>query len=217
MHFKDVQTGQWYYVGDKIYTLMTQNWTDDEQGREYNKRGLFPLHDLADTGDSLIICNSTSIDAIFTSPNTSSFSEPIEADGLYVTAKRQIIVKPLDEDDGYISNTICKLALRLRNDKMTDTHIGTFKRLDRESGGSSVILDQKMSEDEEFKASLEALKQKMKDMIVEVIAEDERFVRAVKTCLGESFLEYVWVLIRNYFRHGYVGTKLGPEQVWFVD
>jgi hypothetical protein len=217
MHFKDVQTGQWYYVGDKIYTLMTQNWTDDEQGREYNKRGLFPLHDLADTGDSLIICNSTSIDAIFTSPNTSSFSEPIEADGLYVTAKRQIIMKPLDEDDGYISNTICKLALRLRNDIMTDTHIGTFKRLDRESGGSSVILDQKMSEDEEFKASLEALKQKMKDMIVEVIAEDERFVRAVKTCLRESFLEYVWVLIRNYFRHGYVGTKLGPEQVWFVD
>ena len=57
----------------------------------------------------------------------------------------------------------------------------------------------------------------MKDMITEVIAEDEMFVQAVLATLGESSLANVWVLIQNYFRHGYIGTKLSADQVWFVD
>lgn len=57
----------------------------------------------------------------------------------------------------------------------------------------------------------------MKDMITEVITEDKTFVQAVLATLGESSLANVWVLIQNYFRHGYIGTKLSADQVWFVD
>jgi hypothetical protein len=57
----------------------------------------------------------------------------------------------------------------------------------------------------------------MKDMIIEMVAVDGQFVDAVNTFFGEPSVEYVWVLIRNWFRHGYIGTELDAEQVWFVD
>ena len=218
MNFKDAQTGQRYFVGDKMYAFMSQNWTDDQERREYNKLGLFPLHDMADRDDSLIICNSTSHDAIFATPMRCDVTVPVEEDGLHVRAERHIIVFPVNADDGYISNTIRKLALRLRDDKMTDTHIDNYKRLLVEvGGGSSDVIDQKMSTDEEFKASLEALRQRMKDMIIEVIAQDARFVDAVTTQLGESALEGVWVFISNFFRGDYIGTPLSSDQAWVVD
>ena len=214
--FRDAQTGQWYYIADKQYAFMAQSWTDDKQRADYNNLNLFPLHDLADTDYSLIILNTSSKDAIFALPNSGTFKEPLEEGALHVRTERQLLVSPFDVDDGYLSDAIRKLALRLREDKLTDMHLEIFCRLRNESGDSKEVHD-KMSEDEEFKASLEALKQKMKDMITEVIAEDKKFVQAVMITFGESFLQNVWVLIRDFFRHGYIGIKLSDDQVWFVD
>jgi hypothetical protein len=130
----------------------------------------------------------------------SDIAVPVEEDGLHVKAERHIIMRPVDADEEYVADIICKLALRLRDDKMTDTHIDNYKRLRTEAGGgSSDILDQQMSAKEEFEASFEALRQKMKDMITEVIAHDPRFVHAVKTLTGEWFLDNVWVQISNFF------------------
>ncbi|KIN08693.1 hypothetical protein OIDMADRAFT_175455 [Oidiodendron maius Zn] len=211
--FRDAQTGQWYCIVDKKHALMVQSWTN-EQEEEYNKLHLFPLHDLADTNHSLILMSSSTIDAMFVSPNSGTFKEPTENGALHIKTERHIMVSPFGALDGYLSDTIQKLALRLREDKLTDAHLDIFHRL--KSNNSSEALD-KMHEDEDFKASLQALKQKMKDMITEVITEDKKFVQAVLATLGESSLANVWVLIQNYFRHGYIGTKLSADQVWFVD
>jgi hypothetical protein len=57
----------------------------------------------------------------------------------------------------------------------------------------------------------------MKDMITEVIAPDPRFVHAVKTLIGEWFLDSVWVQISIFFGRDYIGTPLRPDQVWVVN
>lgn len=217
MDLNDPATGQWYYVVDKQYANMVMGWRDNQELREYNKLERFPLHDLADRDDAFIIYNTSSRDAIFATPIRGSTSTSSEETELNVKMERHIILHPRDPVDGYISDTIYRLALLLRNNEMTDKHLAVYKRLEDESDGLPDILKQKMSADDEFKASLDALKQKMKDMVTEVIAQDPSFVQAVKICLGESFLENVWVLIRNFFRHGYIGTALSSEQTWIVD
>lgn len=75
--FRDAQTGQWYCIVDKKHALMVQSWTNDKQEEEYNKLHLFPLHDLADTNHSLILMSSSTIDAIFASPNSGTFKRSL--------------------------------------------------------------------------------------------------------------------------------------------
>jgi len=57
----------------------------------------------------------------------------------------------------------------------------------------------------------------MKEMMRDVVANDERFVAAVNTFFGASFLDSLWVLIYDFFHHDYVGDKLGDDQKWYVD
>jgi hypothetical protein len=220
MQFRDAETGQWRYIVDKKYTLMSQNSTE-EQKEEYDKLGLYPLHDMADRGNAMIIHKESDFifatDAIFTAQLTLDNSASTEEDGLQVKTEYQLLIIKLNPNNWHILDMIYKLALRLRNDKLTDTHLGIFYRFKEESNGSSDSLDKKMSEDEEFKASLEALEQKMKDLIIEVCAEDEKFVQVVKSAYGDSSLKTVWLFIRNWFRHDYIRTPLSEEQVWFVD
>jgi hypothetical protein len=175
------------------------------------------LHDLADTNKSLLLCSATSKDAIFATPNSSTDSRPAEEGSLLVRAERQVMVYPVDAAEGYISDTILKLAHRLREDEITDKHLDVFYRLKDESHESLELLDKKMNEDEEFRASRAALIQKMKDMIQGLISEDERFVRSVKISFGASSLEKTWVFIWDFFGNNYIGSSLSPEQVWFVD
>ena len=149
--FRDAQTGQWYCIVDKKHALMVQSCTNDKQEEEYNKLNLFPLHDLADTNHSLILMCSSTIDGIFASPNSGTFKEPPENSALHIRTERHILVSPFDAPQGYLSDTIQKLALRLREDKLTDVHLDIFHRL--KSNNSSEALD-KIHEDEDFKASL---------------------------------------------------------------
>ena len=74
-----------------------------------------------------------------------------------------------------------------------------------------------MANDEEMKASVLELKEKMKSMMREAISIDERLRNAIIKFFGESFLDSLWVLIYDFFNHDYVGHKLGENQVWFVD
>jgi hypothetical protein len=215
--FRDAQTGKWYYIADKKYASIARSWTDDTRRAEYNKLELFPLHDLANTGHALILMDSSNADGILALPNSGTFKEDLEEGALHIRTERQILVSSFDSKDCYLTDTIRTLALRLRDDKLTDTHLDIYNRLHKESNGSQEVLDDRMREDEELRASCEALKQKAKDMITEVIAEDKMFVQAVLSSSGEPFLQKVWVVVVNYFRDPYIGTKLSSEQVWFVD
>lgn len=219
MNFKNTQTGQWYFVADKAHLSISQGRASDEQRQEYNENGLFPLHDLADTEDTMIICSSTSGqgDAIFAIPDGSDALGNGKEDVIHVRAQRHILVYPAYAEYGYLFNTIQNLALRLRENELTGEHLEIFKRLVEESGESSDVFLQKLWTDEEFRASLETLKQTMKDAITETVSLDARFAPAAKASFGESFLDRAWVLIADYFRHGYIGTPLRHDQIWVID
>ena len=224
-HFRDAETGEWYLMSDKKYGYLSSNWTEKER-QDYNELELFPLHDVADSDKALVVMREktgrTNLhEAIFGYPVTHEDGEMEkedgEGDGIAVKSERHIIVNPLMPEDGYIYITIGKLAMRLRADKMTDSHLELYEQLKVEVGNSPEALKSKMQENEEFKASIKGLRETMKAMTAEVIKEDGRFVDAVKTYFGASFLEDVWVLIQDWFNHDYLGKKVNDEQVWYVD
>jgi acyl-coenzyme A synthetase/AMP-(fatty) acid ligase len=57
----------------------------------------------------------------------------------------------------------------------------------------------------------------MIELLAEVVHEDTKFAEMVKKYWGDRFLESLWVLISDWFRHDNSGEKLEDEQVWFVD
>ena len=223
MHFRDSETGEWYMVSDKKYAYLSSKWRTEEERQEYNKLELFPLHDIADSDEALIVMRlkgraAALQDALFAFPVPKGGM--IEADGetgLPVRTERHIIVNQLELEAGYIYTTIGKLAMELRADEMTDRHLELHGRLKAEAGSSLVALNAKMEEDEEFKASVKVLRERMKAMTAEAMKEDERFVNAVNTHFGVSFLEDIWVLIQDYFNHAFLGQKLEDEQLWHID
>jgi hypothetical protein len=58
LQFRDAKTKRWHRINDNKVAVLSQSWTMDEQRHKYNELGLFPLHDLADTGKSVLIMNS---------------------------------------------------------------------------------------------------------------------------------------------------------------
>jgi hypothetical protein len=224
IHFRDEDTGKWYRIADNEYGLISQSWTTDEDRREYNKLKRFPLHDMADTDKAVAILkeNISTVNpsalqgGIFARRVTNEVPQSLE-DGVAVNIKRYIIVSTLAPEDAYIHATMYTLALRLRDDELTNKHLALHQKLEKETASSTQALETKILEDEDFKTSIKVLTEKMKKMTREVVAEDSRFVAAVKMYFGDSFLDDMWVLIKDWFNHDYVGKMLPEEQVWFVD
>lgn len=228
MHIREAETGEWYMLSDKKYVYLSSKWTTEEEQEEYKKLALFPLHDVADADKALVVMRgkmegTTPQEGIFAFPVTGGDAEMGREDrggqkeGIAVKTERHIMVNRLMLDEGYIYETIGKLAMQLRNDKLTDMHLELHKRLHEEAGNDLQLLKDKMQEDEVFKASVKRLREKMKVITADIISHDERFVEAVKTYLGSSFLESIWVLIQDWFNHDFLATKITDEQVWYVD
>jgi hypothetical protein len=222
MHFRDSETGEWYTVYDKKYAYVSSKWRTEEERQEHNKLELFPLHHIADSDKALIVTNakgrgSSLHDALFAFPVPHGPLEGIEGedDGLAVKTERHIIVNPIMPEEGYIYTTIGKLAMELRADEMTDTHLELYERL--KAGDSPGALKAEMLENEEFKASVKGLRERMKVLMAEVVEEDDRFVEAVKTYFGSSLLEDIWVLIQDFFNRGFIAESLADDQIWYVD
>lgn len=225
MHFRDSESGEWYMLSDKQYAYLSSKWRTEEEREEYNKLELFPLHDIADSDKALAIMRgngkekgSNLHDALYAFPVP---RDEIEfergSDGLAVRTERHIIVNPLTPENGYIYTTIGKLAMELRADELTDKHLELYEQLKAAVGNSPEALKAKMQENEEFKASMKELREKMKVVTAELMKVDDRFVEAVKANFGVSFLDDIWVLIQDWFHHDYLGEKLNDEQVWYVD
>ena len=222
LHFRDAETGEWYMISDKKYAYLSSRWRTEEEREEYNKLGLFPLHDMADSDNALVVMNGKGKKTL-TSLREAIFGFPVADDrgkdeehGIVVKTERHIIINPLMPENGYLYTTIGKLSMQLRDDKMTDKHLELYEQLKAQFGDEAEVLKE-MQQNEEFKTSIKGLREKMKVMTTEVIKGDERFVESVKTYFGASFLEDIWVLIQDWFNHDFLGIQVPDEQFWYVD
>jgi hypothetical protein len=214
IEFRDVKTGNWFRISDKGNAFISQNQTDEEK-KAFDKLSLFPLHDIANSDRSILIVNSVGdiLEGLFA---TVADEDRLKEDGIPVKTERFIMIQSLHPDDGYIYTTVRRLALELRTDPMTDQHLELYDRLSQELG-KSTDERQSLDENEDLKASIKALKEKMKSMMKEVVDNDQRFVTAVSTNFGSDFLDFMWVLIYEFFHHDFVGEKIDADQVWYVD
>jgi hypothetical protein len=213
--FRDAETGEWYQLSDK-----GQHLPAEEREKYNNIVGLFPLHDVANTRQSVIILRKGAgglgpDEGIFAIPNLEATTKE-QNYGIAVNAKHHVLIRRLFANERYIYETVQQLALCLRDHEVTDKHLkiyDDFARAHENSGDwTEVIL-----EDEEFKASKETLRKHMREMMAKVVAEDSRFVDAVNAYIGKDYIEYVWVLIQDWFNHDYTGEQINDEQVWYVD
>ena len=210
VEFRDSTTGNWFRIVDKRHAFINQHQSEEEK-KASNKLSLFPLHDIINTDKSIIILNS--IGKVLEGLLATTVENKAKDDGIPVKTDRFIMLSALQPDEGHIYDTVRRLALQLRSDAMTSQHLELYHRLVHELDQET----QSLKENEEFKASIKMLKEKMKDMMKEVVDNDQKFVAAVTTNLGSDFLDYVWVLIYEFFHHDYVGEKIEADQVWYVD
>jgi hypothetical protein len=219
--FRDIDTGEWYRIYDKVYASLNQNWTT-EQRSTYNALGLFPLHDIADTGDSGLIFNSANSripgmhEALF-----GTIASPLCPDspeeGLEVRTGRNVIVNIVQPQLNYMYNILRRLALELRTSNLAEAHMAIYRRLSRECGdGSPDLLKAAIAESRELETSVRQLQERMQWMIEEVAAKDSQFVRVVQEA-GEVRLDSIWRWIYDFVAHDYVGEMIGEDQVWYVD
>jgi hypothetical protein len=100
-----------------------------------------------------------------------------------------------------IYDVVEKLALRLCVDEATDKHLKIFDQA-RERFKDPM-------ESDELKDSIEALRQKMKDMMQVVVDEDVRFSSAVKKYYGDDMLKSKWGLIQDWLTMLLLGRRRG--------
>jgi hypothetical protein len=213
LQFRDIKTGKWYRITDNKYAVLSESWTTEEQRREYNELGLFPLHDVADTGQAFLLLSKGEV---MRQGILATTEEESTKDGIAIRIQRHVMVQDLGEE-GYIYDSIEQLALRLRGEEMTNTHLRLYERLRGDLEDSSATAKQLAIENEELEASIKRLKDRMIELLAEVVHKDRKFAEVVKKYWGDSFLENLWVLISDWFRHDTYGEKLEDEQVWFVD
>jgi hypothetical protein len=213
LQFRDIKTGKWYRIVDNKYAVLSKSWTTEEQRREYNELELFPLHDVADTGRAFLLLGKG--EDMREGILATAEQEPTK-DDIAVRIERHVMVQDLGEE-GYVYDIIGKLALRLRSEEMTNTHLRLYERVRGDLEDSSAMARQLAMESEELKASIKCLKDRMIELLAEVVLEDIKFAEMVKKYWGDDFLENLWVLISDWFRRDIFGEKLEDEQVWFVD
>jgi hypothetical protein len=210
LQFRDVKTQRWQRIADNKLAVLSMDWTTEEQRLEYNALGLFPLHDLADTRKSVLITKprETANEAVFATIIS-------EEESIAVSTERQVIVKELEKEEGYVFDVVERLALQLRGDEMTDHHLRIYHNLIEGHSGND-NTEKVTAENEQFQESLDALNEKMKALMANAV-QDERLVAAINVFWGVSFVEHLWVFIRDFFTHDLLGETLLDDQVWFVD
>jgi hypothetical protein len=220
IQFQDLNTGKWYEIGDKKYALKSKGFKTDEERLEYQKLSLFPLHDLADKDKSVLLLNGNPealpVDGLFGILVNTEDVRSNAKEAIVITVKFQVLVSKLPPDHAYVYQILDMLALKLRDNEVTERHLQLYNQLENDCP-NSVMLAERMKEDEEFKTSIDRVRQMFKDAIGEVTSHDKRFTTAVETYIEKGLLEYIWVMIPDRFNKDYLGEALEDDQVWFVD
>jgi hypothetical protein len=153
---------------DNKYAVLSKSWTTEEQRREYNDLELFPIHDVADTGQAFLLLGKG--EDIREGILATAEEEPTK-DGIAVRIERHVMVQDLGEE-GYIYDVIEKLALRLRGEEMTDTHLRLYEQVRGDLEDSSATAKQLEIENEGLEASTKRLKDRMIEFLAEVVHEN---------------------------------------------
>lgn len=217
--FRDKDSGLWYRILDKEYSRLSLTWTEDEK-LSYNKLRLFPLHDLADTDNAVLIINH--IGGPFLEPNegylgTVVASTPSESpeEGIAVSSGRIVLITPVREETRYMYDTLRRLAVQFQTDNLVKRHMDIYTRLVESYHDSLDLLMAATENSEELAGSVKQLRARMKQIVVKVAATDAKFVQAVDTA-GQGALEHIWVWIYNFVASDYVGEYVPNDQVWLV-
>jgi hypothetical protein len=153
LQFRDFKTGKWYRIVDNKYAVLSKSWTMEEQRREYNDLELFPLQDVADTRRAFLLLGKG--EDMREGILATAEEEPTK-DRIAIRKERHVMVQDLGEE-GYIYDVIEMLALRLRDEKMTDPHLRLHERVKGDPDDSSAMVKQLATENEELKASTKGL------------------------------------------------------------
>ena len=218
--FRDKDTGLWYCIYDKEYARLNNRWSDAEKVA-YHKLGLFPLHDIAETDNSVLILNASIgklhdlQEGVFGTVVAKQSSESPE-EGIPVRTGQIIMLTLVRQQTEYMYDTLRRLAIDLRTDDLAQKHMAIYNSLVREYHDFPDQLKLSMEHSEDLKKSVEQLEDKMQRMVQDVAAKDAKFVEAVQAT-GEGTIENIWCWIYDFVAYDYVGEKLGDQQVWYVD
>ncbi|KUJ23592.1 uncharacterized protein LY89DRAFT_680318 [Mollisia scopiformis] len=215
--YHSLDDGRWYKIADTKLMVLSSSWKTDEERREHNKRELFPLHEVANTGRSVLVLNNLPgmKEALF-AEKTSDKDDLVEEEAIAVNTRLNTIVQDLGEES-YIYDVVEKLALAVRADEVTDKHLDLCQRLKIDENTASERFKDLLANHEEFIASTASVKGKVQEKLAQAVAEDEEFVRLINKFWDESYQRDFWVVIRNFFHHDYVGKRTGEQQQWWID
>ncbi|CZR51503.1 uncharacterized protein PAC_01380 [Phialocephala subalpina] len=217
VQYRSLDDGRWYRIIDQKFAALNNSWTTDEERREYHKQGLYPVHDVANTGRSVLVLNNIPgvREALFAT-TVSEVSEFIEAVPAAVTTKLNAMLSDLKEES-YIYDVVEKIALSVRADEVTDQHLALCKKLNIDENTSLDVFKDLLANHEDFIASTASVKEKIKEELARAVGDDEKFRTLIDTYWGVSYREDFWVVVRNFFHHDYVGKRTGDEQAWYID
>jgi hypothetical protein len=207
--YRDVDTMEWYPVIDKEYIVNSRNWTREEL-QAHNEKNLFPLHDLMSKRDCYIIHGSAirtgGGEGIIASliPPKETIAGPKLLDGIPVRIQCHILFAPANPAQTKFQNTIKALAIKLRNDDLTD-RLSNFNQRD--------TIEAKA----EYDAILKSLKKKMKNMMRQAIVENEDLGAAIDSIHGGEMREMAWVFIGDWYYNDLKASRMPDDQIWYVD
>lgn len=219
--FRDEDTGKWYRIFDTEYGYRNQTWTKEER-EAYHELEFHPLHDIAETGDSGLLFNGPGgtaavvTEALFGRIIPARSSASLDEEGLAVRKGRIVFVTPAKEQDAYIYDTLRRLTSDLRTDDLVEKHQEIYQRIAENCTGPPDMLKAATENSEELQSSIKQLREKMRSLVADAAATDDKFLRAVGES-GEVTLKNVWVWMQEFVAYDYVGERRDADQVWFVD
>ena len=226
--FRDSSKRKWYSISTKQHAI------EQRDGSMTSNKSEFPLHDFLHH-NSKQMGTSTEVFLLVNEddPGATPHEQKDAADGILITgtfrdptilewllsflpfgnpsgrqktilanSEYQVIVGPVPKAMSALYNAAEQMAVKLRGEAVTD-------RL--------LALSHLGEEDAEHKVAVEALKQRMKDMMAAGLDADEALRMGMRRTWGEDCDDYLWAVIGDWFNHGFLGTRLGDGQVWIVD
>jgi hypothetical protein len=203
--FRDGQN-RWYRMGD-YHTIDDDSdrrkFTAEEQAA-WQARGSHPLHSMTESGNAAIIFPSELVPApgLLTAMSEGiivSVKEHVDG-GLAVRNEALGIICLLPPEQGFVYETIETLAKELRTHEVTRN-----------------LLMVKDLESEQYKVAIAAVKEEMKRSMKQALEKSQRLVDAIIKYIDDDILDYIWVMIGDWYNADIIGEMLPVDQTWYVD
>jgi hypothetical protein len=206
---REIDTMQWYFFAEKEASLTPDSVIDGGQDA-HNSSTKFPLNDLICGGECFIIrgmmfgnaVNEGIIASLVPASERGEVTGTL--DGIPVRTRYHITFSEASPAQTILQNTIEILARELRNNELTDK----LKNLNEQDVGEA---------DEEYVSTINALKEKMKDMMKGAIQQNPELGPAIDSIWGSKWRDLMWVCIGDWYYNDFKATKLPDDQIWYID